>query len=128
MNVSCGLSLNGLRCRVRLGWEAQERLQPQWVSFDIGLSFASFPEGCVSDRLEGTVGYDSISRWITELCQGSEFRLIEKLGYEAHRMLRARLPESARIEVKVTKERPPIENLEHGASFVIRDVGAGPQS
>ena len=54
----------------------------------------------------------TISEWITGLCAGSEFRLIEKLGYEIHRMLRERLPREARIEVRVTKERPPIENLD----------------
>lgn len=120
LSPSSILSLNGLRCRVRLGWEAQERLQAQWVSFDIAIRFASLPDGARTDRIEGTVGYDQISRWMVELCAREEFRLLEKLGFQAYTLLRERIP-ACQIRVRVTKERPPIENLESGASFTVAD-------
>ena len=88
--IACCLNLNGLRCRVRLGWEAQERVQPQWVFFDVAVRFQELPEGCISDRLEGTIGYDALSDWIRELCDSGEFRLIEKLGYQVYLRLRER--------------------------------------
>ncbi len=122
-SLKCTLRLKGLRRLVKLGWEAPERVQAQWVSFDVALRFASLVEGSRNDRLEDTVGYDAVAEWISELCARGEYRLIEKLGYQAYQVIRERVPARVRVEVTVTKERPPIENLERGASFTVADEG-----
>lgn len=115
------LTLNGLRLKVRLGCQEEERQVPQYVRFDVRLRFASMPGGCLSDKLEETFCYAEISDRIREVCAQREYHLIEKLAWEAFSTLKERLPQSTKLWLRTTKEKPPIEDLEDGASFCLGD-------
>jgi FolB domain-containing protein len=115
------LTINRLRCQVRLGWEADERRVSQWVAFDVEVRFPSLPSGCRTDELGEVICYDQVSGWIQNLCREGEFRLVEKLCLQAYEMIRGRLAPGCQLRIRVTKESPPIHGLQGGASFGIGD-------
>ena len=115
------LSLNSLRLKVKLGCQAEERNEPQFVRFDITIRFSELPIGCVTDRLQDTVCYAQISEQVASICKKTEYSLIEKLGFDAFHSIREILPPSIGLLLKIVKEKPPVEHLEGGASFTLGD-------
>src|SRR2546423_1880040 len=88
------LSLNGLRLQVKLGCHREERQIPQFVRFDVQICFKSPPAGCISDQLEDTVCYARLSELTRNVCNKSEYHLIEKLGWDVYSALKESLPQS----------------------------------
>lgn len=116
------LTLNGLRLKVRLGCGEEERQIPQFVKFDIRVRFRQLPSGCTSDQLTDTVCYSQVSDKLSEICNRTEYLLIEKLGWDAYQALKEMIPPSVDLWVRLTKEKPPIPYpLEQGASFCVGD-------
>ena len=115
------LRLHRLRLEVRLGWSEAERQVPQTVAFDVAVRFATPPKAHHSDELSESVCYAELSESLRELCTKQEFRLIEKLAGAAIAALRPKLPAQSRLQIRVTKERPPVEGLAGGASFLLGD-------
>src|SRR4051812_25848919 len=115
------LTLNQLRFTVRLGCKPEERQIPQWVHFDIQVQFKSLPQGCFTDHLNETVCYAEMSQIVGSICEKQEYQLIEKLGWDVFSALKQSLPQEVKIGVKTTKEKPPIPQLEGGASFFVGD-------
>ncbi len=115
------LSLNSLRLLVRLGCSEQERKIPQFVRFDVRLRLSELPRGCFSDQLEESICYDHLSQVIAEICNRQEYALIEKLGYDAFKALRETVSPQTQLWLLTTKEAPPVQGLEGGASFSIGD-------
>jgi len=115
------LTLNGLRLKVRLGCGEEERRVPQYVRFDIRVRFESIPSGCLTDALNETVCYAEISDTLRQVCARREFLLIEKLGWDAFSSLKERLPRGTQLWIRTTKEKPPIADLQDGASFCLGD-------
>jgi FolB domain-containing protein len=113
--LPCALALSDLRLEVRLGCGAAERAKTQGVRFDLSIRFDRLPAGTKTDRLDGTVCYAEISEKLRALCAEREFHLIENLGYEAYKRVHPGAP--LKLWLKVTKLKPPVTNLEGGASF-----------
>ncbi len=114
------LSLNNLRLQVKLGYGEEERKNLQFVRFDIRIRFETLPPGCFSDQLQQTVCYAELSEHLTRICL-KEYHLIEHLGWTAFSHLKSHLPKTLKLWIKVTKENPPISNLQEGASFALGD-------
>lgn len=119
--VQTSLSIQRLRLQAYLGWSAQERSTPQFVLFDLELFFSQPPRGCFSDSLADTFCYASLSDQLKALCLDGEFRLIEKLGWDAYQLIRRDLPNNIGLRLRVIKEKPPIDELLGGATFTISD-------
>jgi 7,8-dihydroneopterin aldolase/epimerase/oxygenase len=115
------LVLNGLRQSVRLGCEAEERQVPQFVRFDVKVRFESLPLACMTDDLKDTVCYAELGERIKKICQMTEYRLIERLGWDTFQELKTLLPSGALLWLKIHKERPPIPYENEGSSFVLGD-------
>jgi dihydroneopterin aldolase len=114
------LELKGLLATVHLGWPDAERAQPQDILIDVTIDFVRMPEACLSDDLSGTLCYDQMSRRIREFLSAKPFRLIEQLAFCVYGELRQMIAAESRLTVRITK-RPPIPNLEGGASFTFGD-------
>ena len=122
LNTRSGtLALHGLRHTVRLGCTAEERQIPQFVRFHVKIRFPSLPNGCVSDDLHETVCYASLSHALRATCDRQEYQLIEKLGWEAFLAAQKIIPQHALLWLQVIKEKPPVPDLEGGASFSLGD-------
>ncbi len=115
------LSLHQLRCKVQLGCESEERQIFQYVSFDVTFRFQSLPSGCFNDRLTDTVCYAQIASQLNAVCVSREFHLIESLALEAFSNIKKSLPSSTQLWLRATKEKPPVDNLQGGASFSLGD-------
>ena len=111
------LRIHAARLHVRLGCGAPERALPQDVDMNVCVRFAALPAACESDELGDTVCYAKLIEQARELCVGREFRTVEHLAYAIARRLRSEIPPDARLEVRVTKLRPPVDELEGGVSF-----------
>lgn len=104
----------------RLGWPEFERKRPQEVRISIELRFDKPLSAEHSDDLAGTVDYGGLSQEIKALCEGREFRLVEKLGADCLSLVRTRAP-SARVAVLVRKMKPPVDGLLDGVTFACGD-------
>jgi dihydroneopterin aldolase len=111
------LEIHAARLHVRLGCGEPERARPQDVDLDVSIRFAALPAACESDELGDTVCYAKLIEQARELCTGREFRTVEHLAYAIARRLRSEIPPDARLEVRVIKLHPPIDELEGGVSF-----------
>ena len=115
------LDVAAIRLQVRLGCEAPERAEPQAVEVELAIRFAALPAACWTDELADTVCYAELAALARDHCAGREFRLIERLAFELHALVRARLPEGARLTLSVLKVAPPVAELERGVRFTIDD-------
>jgi 7,8-dihydroneopterin aldolase/epimerase/oxygenase len=119
------LTLNDLRLPVHLGCSVEERKNSQMVRFEVRLRFDRLPQGCLNDQLKDTVCYAKICDQIRNVCQRSEYQLIEKLAWDSFASLKEIIPLQTQLWLKVTKEKPPVSDLEGGASFSIGDWDIG---
>jgi dihydroneopterin aldolase len=115
------LEVPAIRLEVRLGCEAAERAIPQGVEVELRIRFADLPAACWTDDLEDTVCYAALATLAREHCAAREFRLIERLALELAGLVRARLPEGARLTLTVVKLAPPVPELVRGVRFTIDD-------
>jgi 7,8-dihydroneopterin aldolase/epimerase/oxygenase len=121
-NAACQfqcMSLNNLRFLAKIGCTEQERALPQYVRFDVQIRFPSLPTGCISDDIKDTVCYFNTAQRIGDICNRSEFKLIERLAWEVFSELKEFMASELIVGVRVTKERPPVPGLEGGASFCL---------
>jgi len=118
---SSSISINRLRILVSLGCSAEERQTLQYVSFDVQVRFSEPPRGCITDSLEETVCYAKLCKKIKEVCDRSEYQLIEKLGWDVYQGIKEFLPKDSQLWVRATKEHPPVPQLEGGSAFSIGD-------
>lgn len=118
-NNAC-LKLNGLELSVNLGWPKGERKKSQIITLDVFISFPTTPLGCTTDRLEDTFCYDDLIQSIKNGVAERDFRLLEHLGYEIHRIVSDNFPPDFRVQISVTK-KPAILNLTDGVTFCYGD-------
>lgn len=116
------LTLNGLRLPVHLGVSPEERLTPQYVQFEIKIKFQALPSACHSDSIHETICYANLSNILKRITENQEYALIERLGFVAFENIKETLPNSAKLSLKVLKEKPPIEELQNGASFCLSEI------
>ncbi|HSW69186.1 MAG TPA: dihydroneopterin aldolase [Gammaproteobacteria bacterium] len=116
MKNYASMHLNGLELSVNLGWPKGERKKSQIVMLDVTIHFSKIPLGCTTDQLEDTYCYDALIKTIKNNVTGRDFRLLEHLGFELHRIVTENLPPDCKISIKLTK-RPAILNLTGGVTF-----------
>lgn len=122
------LQINTLRLLVHMGLTPQERENTQPVEVDLKIYFDHLPDCCVDDESPEFICYDEICSACSEYVEDNEFRFLEFLTMQLHRVVRehlaARFSESAEamsIWIKLRKCNPPVVNLEQGAAFVYSD-------
>ena len=115
------LEVPAIRLQVRLGCEAAERAVPQAVEIELRVRFADLPAACWTDELADTVCYAELASLLRAHCAGREFRLVERLALELSGLMRACLPDGARLTLTVVKLAPPVPELVRGVRFTIDD-------
>jgi dihydroneopterin aldolase len=117
------LILEKLNLKVKLGYSAEERSLPQWVSVKIKLSFPHLPSACINDNLNNTLCYAALSKALQKFCDEHAFKLIEAFAYQLYQFLKKRIfeimHERIAIFLCITKN-PQLPQLEQ-ASFSIDD-------
>ena len=121
------LEFRGARLSVRLGCGAEERALPQPVDLDVSVRFAEPPAACASDDLGDTVCYADLIEAARGFVANREFKLVEHLAHELHRVLRPLVPPKADLWLRVTKLHPPVPDLLGGVSFALGDFEVGPR-
>ncbi len=117
------LILEKLNLAVKLGYSAEERSQPQWVSVKIKLSFPHLPAACIDDNLNNTLCYASLSEALQRFCDERSFKLIEALAYQLYQFLKNKTFEIMQERIAIflyISKNPQLPNLEQ-ASFSIGD-------
>jgi FolB domain-containing protein len=114
--IASSIVLRGLEFPVFLGWPETERATPQVVVMDFNLQFAQPPQGCVSDELQDTYCYDTLTATIMKKVSQRQFRLLEHLGHEVYQHIKAFVTEGTKVNIRV-KKQPPIAGLKGGVFF-----------
>ncbi len=117
------IRLTGFRLMLSIGWGDDERRTLQPIRFDLEIGLPAAPAATRTDRLEDTVDYFRLSETMRTAAQAHPVRLIERLAGVVAAALVADLPPRTRLRLTVTKEHPPIEDLEGGASIEILVAG-----
>ena len=115
------LTIKGITLPLRLGYSAEERLNPQPVEIDLTIRFETPPRGMVTDRLEDTVCYDGLVSAIKQVVTNREFSLVEYLAKEIFDSLRDIVESEHELRVTVRKVSPPIPEITKGAEFTVGD-------
>lgn len=126
------LGVHRLRLSVALGYGRGERSKPQPVEVELRIFFKDLPKSC-EDEGEPFLCYDSLSTALQDLVSGREFRLIEYMGNELFKTVRANIVKqmgdeaAKRIHVwlKLHKCVPPVPYMLGGASMVLSDLPGG---
>lgn len=103
------IHINGIRAYGYTGYIPEEQVLGQWFSVDLILDVDLTPSG-QSDRLEQTYDYSSDVAAIQQLIQTAKYALIEKLAAEIA-AIALQSPAVQQVQVRLTKERPPIPNF-----------------
>lgn len=117
------LILEKLNLRVKLGYSAEERSQPQWVSVKIKLNFPELPAACIDDNLNNTFCYATLSEALQKFCDERSFKLIEALAYQAYQFLKKKIYAMRQERIAIflcISKNPQLPQLEQ-ASFSICD-------
>lgn len=109
------LRLEDIRLQVRLGCLPDERERPQEVRLAVEFRFDREPSCLKSDRLEETICYARLCEALRAHCESREFKLIERIGYEAYGIARELAGPGVKVAVRAHKVRPPVEALLGGA-------------
>ena len=123
--MECLLAIDRALFQVRLGCYAEERARPRDVELDLRIWFLEPPRGCSTDRLEDVVCYAELVAAVEEAVAGKEFHLVERLAVVVYEALRPRMPDGARLWVRLRKVRPPIDALQQGVSFAYGELPSG---
>jgi FolB domain-containing protein len=118
------LRLENLTFQVKLGCTAEERAVRQEVRITLEMRFDTAPPGVTSDELDGTICYAEVASLLLSHCESSEFKLIERLGYECYVILKDLFGDKVEIGVNAHKVRPPVDSLKGGAIYRCGDFWA----
>lgn len=113
---NCTLSINGFELPVHLGWPDAEREQAQTVRIDLEVEFAAPLKACETDQLQDTFCYDKLLMHLHDKMSERQFRLVEYLAAEIHRIVKPLLPTDCFLTVHVLKF-PAISGLTGGVRF-----------
>jgi dihydroneopterin aldolase len=89
----------GVLCRI--GVPEEERAKPQRLLLTVEMG-GDFSKSCVSDDLAETINYHRVALQITDLCQKTSFKLIERLAHEIAQMIQTQFG-AKQITVEVKK-------------------------
>lgn len=121
-------SVQGLAFAAKLGWQAEERVNPQPVLLDIRLYFPE-PPSCMEDDNGSFIDYDALSAGVIAHAVSREFRLIEYMANDLLSYMRAFVDQAGasqvRIWMKLTKAKPAVSYTMGGAAFTLSDLPSG---
>lgn len=115
------LEIRSLVLGVHLGCGAEERREPQDVSFSVAFRFHEAPLGCKTDELSDSICYADAAQVISETIAGREFKLIEFLATEIFDGLKKLSGGQALVRLEVHKLNPPVEHLRGGSVYTLGD-------
>lgn len=115
------ISLSALRLPVSIGCEEEERRVLQTVRFDLEITLPAVPGGGVTDELADTVDYARLAEVVRTAATREPHRLVERLAVVVREELRPLIPPGGQLVLRVTKEQPPIANLEGGVTVTITE-------
>ncbi len=105
--------LEGLEFYARHGYYEEERKIGNKYSVDVILEL-DFKSAAESDKLEGTVDYESVYNVIKEVML-IDSMLLEHLAGKMINSLKTNFSQVEKVTVKVSKYNPPIRGLCHRA-------------
>lgn len=122
------ISVNRLQVQVHLGFYTDERTKLQPIEICFRLHFPEAPL-CTRDDEGDFIDYGSLCKLLTDFSSTHDFKLIEFMGTELFRLLRANLDARGREDVKLwlrlNKVAAPVPGLMEGTSFTHCDLPAG---
>ncbi len=122
------LTIEHLEMQCHVGFYDEERGKCQKIAVSLRLYFPEAPICCEDDHAK-FLDYGMLAEHLTEWAQAGEFRLIEYMGMQAFRRMRAYLDAhgcaNVMLWLKLTKCDTPVKNLRDGASFIHADLPPG---
>lgn len=114
------LDIADFRVWVSIGVSEQERHYPQPVLVSLSLFFKEEPKACSTDKVSDSVCYAELVSLIEEVATNNPCALIERLAKVLlEKIEKALAGQVSRIDLRVSKERPPIPDLLIPVSFSI---------
>lgn len=102
-------SLEGLELNIRLGVSAKERQTPQLVKISFYLHQPILPNVTIDDNAEDYLCYNKIAEMIQDYCANKEFRVIEFLCYQIHKLIKELAPAEVKVKVVLEKCKPDMK-------------------
>lgn len=122
------LTINRLRLHVHLGFYEEERGKLQPIEINIRMYFPEAPP-CALDDHGKFLDYGAMCAAITQWATAGEYRLLEFMGLETFKFVRAYMNDknygNAKLWLELIKCEPPVPGLQAGTSFIHSDLGAG---
>src|SRR5689334_10706620 len=119
------LSVNRLQLPAQIGFYTGERAKPQPVEICFRLYFPEAPPSGTNDTAE-FYDYGELCKLLTQFVATREFNLVEFLGSELFRVLRAELDrrggKAIKLWLRLNKVSAPVPGLTGGASFTKCDL------
>lgn len=114
------LDVTNFRVWVSIGVSEQERYHKQPILVSVSLVFREEPKVCSTDEISDGICYAALVSLIEQTAANHPCALLERLA----KVLLEKLEESlaqfvCKIDLRVSKERPPIPNLLSPVSFSI---------
>lgn len=100
-----------------LGCSKAERSKTQEVRVSVEIRFFKCPRGALTESLDDTICYATMSESIKRHCESREFSLVERMGYEIYGLVRETVGSTADLGISVHKMHPPVESLRGGVIF-----------
>lgn len=105
-NIQSFLRLPTIKIFVCLGYEDNERQQPQQISLDLCLKFSHLPSACQNDELTDTICYHQLAEDLQQYCQSRSFKLIEHLAWQLFGYLTTHLTLIDQLSLTINKPLP----------------------
>ena len=122
------VSVKRLQVHAHLGFYTGERAKPQPVEVSFRLYYAQAPAHTLDDEAD-FIDYGQLCKVLTDLIASRSFKLVEFMGAELFRTLRADLDARGathiRLWLKLKKVSTPLPGHIGGASFTQCDLPPG---
>lgn len=122
------VSVNRLQVPAHMGFYTGERAKPQPVEISFRLYYPEAPAHSQDDDGD-FIDYGQLSKGLTDLVASREFKLVEFMGAELFRHLRADLDARGathiRLWLKLNKIAAPLPGLIGGAAYTQCDLPPG---
>ena len=119
------ISVNRLQTHAHLGFYTGERAKPQPVEICFRMYFPQAPI-CANDDEADFIDYGQLCKVLTDYIASRDFKLVEYMGSELFRQLRAELDrrggEHIKLWLRLNKIAAPLPGLIGGASFTHCDL------
>ena len=122
------VSINRLQTHAHLGFYTGERAKPQPVEISFRLYYPEAPAHTMDDEAQ-FIDYGQLCKMLSDMIAARSFKLVEFMGAELFRVLRADLDGRGaahiKIWLKLNKIAAPVAGLIGGASYYQYDLEPG---